>query len=122
MARILVIDDESDLRTLIEQTLRAAGHDVAAAANGRQGLAMHSASPFAVVITDIFMPEKDGLEVIRDLRRDSPPVQIIAMSGRPDTANALYLAQRFGAYRVLVKPFAPDELLSVIADTLRVAP
>ena len=119
MARILVIDDEADLRELLDQTLRSLGHSVVLATNGKEGLKLHRANPVQLVITDIFMPEKEGLETIRDFRREFPGVVLIAMSGRPDLANALFLAQQLGAYRVLEKPFDRQDLLAAIADALQ---
>jgi DNA-binding NtrC family response regulator len=122
MSRILVIDDEADMRVTLEHVLCAAGHEVVCAENGKVGLRLHKADPVTLVITDIFMPEKEGLETIREFQRDYPDVTLIAMSGRPDTANAFYLAQRLGAYRVLEKPFQPHELLNLVADALRRQP
>jgi DNA-binding NtrC family response regulator len=119
MARILVIDDEADVRELLEETLRSLGHSVVLATNGKEGLNLHRANPVHLVITDIFMPEKEGLETIRDFRREFPGVVLIAMSGRPDLANALFLAQQLGAYRVLEKPFDRQDLLAAIADALQ---
>ena len=119
MARILIIDDEAHVRELLEDTLRSLGHTVFSATNGKEGLKLQQAEPVHLVITDIFMPEKEGLETIRDFRREFPGVILIAMSGRPELANALFLAQQLGAYRVLEKPFDRQELLAAIADALQ---
>src|SRR5262245_34480726 len=82
MAQILIIDDDPDMRAMLEQTLQSAGHEVTMAANGNQGLEVQCAKPASLIITDLLMPEKDGLETIIDFRRGFPKVPIIAISGR----------------------------------------
>ncbi|MEY2408833.1 MAG: hypothetical protein QOF48_1503, partial [Verrucomicrobiota bacterium] len=74
-----------------------------------------------LVITDIFMPEKDGLSTIRDFRQQFPNVILIAMSGQPDLAHSFFLAQQLGAQCVLEKPFDREKLLGAVADTLQAA-
>src|SRR5687767_1549944 len=81
MARILVIDDDRDVRTLVLYELEAAGHEVRAASDGAQGMALQRALAADVVVTDIFMPEKEGIETICDLNAEFPQVKIIAISG-----------------------------------------
>ena len=81
MARILLIDDSEDLRAMLGDELVAAGYEVTAVANGHAGLAAVREAHVDVVVTDIFMPERDGLETIAELRRDFPRIKVIAISG-----------------------------------------
>ena len=118
MAQILVIDDDPDIRMLLEQTLQAAGHEVALAVDGREGVERHRTNPADLVITDIYMPKQDGLETIREFRRRFPEVSIIAMSGRALAVTMLSIAQDLGAVVVLQKPFGRDELLAAVAKAL----
>jgi DNA-binding response OmpR family regulator len=118
MARILVIDDEADIRTFLEEILKSAGHEVFLAADGREGVRQHCTSPADLVITDLFMPNQEGLETIREFRTRFPEVGIIAMSGRATAVTMLSVAQKFGAVGVLHKPFAADELIAAVAKAL----
>jgi len=118
MARILVIDDESDIRKFLEEILKSAGHEVILAADGREGMERHRTSPADLVITDLFMPNQEGLETIREFRTRFPEVAIIAMSGRAAAVTMLSVAQKFGAVGVLHKPFAADELIAAVAKAL----
>lgn len=120
MARILVIDDEELVRMTVRQTLERRGHEVAEAVNGRAVLELQRTRPVELVITDLLMPEKEGIETIRDLKREYPDVKIIAMSGGGPVGNTSYLAmsQRFGADSTLIKPFGPQELLSTVERLL----
>ncbi len=81
MPRILIIEDDEEIRDLLESLLTREGYTVATAANGKQGVAAFLAQPFDLVITDIIMPEKDGIEAIMDLRRGRPELKLIAISG-----------------------------------------
>jgi CheY-like chemotaxis protein len=81
VARILVIDDDSDLRLMVQEVLRAGGYEVSVAADGEQGIALQRQQPASLPITDIFMPNKEGIETIRDFHAEFPDVPIIAMSG-----------------------------------------
>src|SRR5208282_5580007 len=118
MARILVIDDEPDIRTFLEEILESAGHEVILAADGREGVRQHCTSPADLLITDLFMPNQEGLETIREFRTRFPEVAIIAMSGRAAAVTMLSVAQKFGAVGVLHKPFAADELIAAVAKAL----
>jgi CheY-like chemotaxis protein len=120
MARILVIDDDPDMRALLEQTLKSAGHEVALAADGREGLEQYRAKPAGLVITDLYMPNQGGLETIMELRRRFPEVVIIAISGKPEAGTMLSIAQKLGAVEVLQKPFVADELLAAVGKALRI--
>ncbi|OHC76187.1 MAG: hypothetical protein A3G18_00740 [Rhodospirillales bacterium RIFCSPLOWO2_12_FULL_58_28] len=116
MARILVIDDEELARFTLREILENAGHEVSEARNGNEGIAFQKATPFDLVITDIIMPEKEGVETIIELKRDYPGIRIIGISGGGRTRNLdfLKLAEQFGAARVLAKPFTEDELLACV--------
>ena len=121
MARILLIDDDNEVRTMLRLTLAHFGHTVIEARNGREGLELFKTVNADLVITDIVMPEKEGLEVLIKLRaKQVPPVKIIAISGggRQKAADYLRLAKLMGAARVLAKPFSNEVLLAVIDELL----
>jgi len=122
MARILVIDDAVAVRELLEQMLRLTGHDVVSAANGKEGIDQLRRQPVELVITDLFMPEKEGLETIRELRRDFPNIGIIAMSGEPGMPSLLGIAKRFGALKTIEKPFDRTEMMAAVDEVLRTKP
>ena len=119
MAEILVVDDDDDVRSLVIDILDAAGHRTREANNGDCGMALCRARRPALVITDIVMPEKEGLELIRDLSREMPEVAILAMTGVGNPAVYLRAAGLFGAVAVLSKPFEPDELLCAVEAALQ---
>ena len=121
MAKILIIDDNDDLRTVVADILVAAGHEVVEAADGVQGIELQRNSPAILVITDILMPEKEGIETIRDLAREFPALRIIAMSGagRSRSSDRLpFIAKELGAHAFLRKPFGSDELLESVRKVL----
>jgi DNA-binding response OmpR family regulator len=117
MARILVIDDEDRMRRLVSRILTKAGHVVIEAKNGREGVVQFDAHRPAVVISDILMPEQEGIETIKELRRKAPAVWIIAMSGGGTSHNMKFLefAKALGADSALAKPFRADELIEAVA-------
>lgn len=120
MKRILVIDDDIQVRQMLKQTLQRAGYEVAAAADGNEGIKLYRDEPTDLVITDIIMPEKEGIETIMELKRDFPDVKIIAISGggRVVPGNYLEIAHRLGADRTFAKPFDRVELLEAIQQLL----
>jgi len=120
MARILVVDDEELARFTIRDILETAGHDVEEAGNGNEALSSQAANSFDLVITDLIMPEKEGVETIVELRRDFPDLKIIAISGGGRTKNLdfLRLADEFGANKILAKPFSGDELMEQVNGLL----
>jgi len=121
MARILVIDDDGEVRRMVKETLARAGHEVLEASNGRDGVQMFGEEPRELVITDIFMPEKERLETIRELRILYPEVKIVAMSGgiaAMDSSASLRLARGLGADRTIPKPIAKAELQAAVDDLL----
>ena len=120
MVRVLVIDDNQDVRDLIQFILEGAGYSVELAADGEAGLRSHRARPADVVITDIFMPNQDGLETIARLREEYPRVRVVAMSGGGGSGvkGGCYLstAREIGAHVLLPKPFDLDQLLRAVGD------
>jgi DNA-binding response OmpR family regulator len=118
MARILVIDDDPDMRAMLEQILKSAGHEVILAADGREGVEQYRTKATDLVITDLYMPNQEGLETIREFRTRFPEVAIIAMSGKDAAVTMLSIAQKFGAVAVLHKPFLTDELIAAVAKAL----
>ena len=124
MARILVIDDDADVRAVILDTLESAGHEVILAGDGNQGLRLQRLHQAELVITDILMPEKEGIETIRELRHEFPKQKIIAMSGGGRALASLdYLkvARELGAHVVLHKPFGSDKVLDAVRVVLGTA-
>ena len=121
MALILVVDDEPDVRAFVAAALRLAGHEVDVAADGSEALRRYRARRADLVIMDIFMPEKEGLETIMDLRQEFPDVRILAISGGGRTGDRNFLAQAryFGAGRSLAKPFSHEQLLKIVEEQLR---
>jgi two-component system chemotaxis response regulator CheY len=119
MADILVIDDNDAVRSLMAQMLASAGHAVEEARNGVEGIAKFHARPPALVIADLFMPQKEGIETIRELRAHSPTLPIIAVSGDIRSAGFfLKAAMALGATAALEKPFAKSDLLATVARCL----
>jgi DNA-binding response OmpR family regulator len=119
MARILVIDDDPDMRVMVEQTLISGGHEVMLAADGKQGVEQYRANRADVVITDLYMPNQEGLETIRELRNGLDNVGIIAMSGWPTAQTMLPIAQKLGAVEILLKPFLAEELIAAVDKALQ---
>src|SRR5437867_9393413 len=119
-ARILVMEDDDVLRGALRVALEAAGYEVMEAADGHAGLRLYREQGADLVLVDIFMPERDGLEVIRALRAQTPQALIIAMSGggRVVKVDLLQAAARFGASRTLAKPFEPRALLTAVHGLL----
>ena len=120
MAHILVIDDEAQARTLLRQMLEMAGHEVTDAPDGKRGIELYQERPPDLVIMDLIMPEKDGIETTREIRRSYPDAKVIAISGggRISPEDYLHLAGKLGANRTLAKPFRSQELLSAVAEVL----
>ena len=117
--RILLIDDDGPFRRLVDAMLTTAGYDVQAAADGKSGLASYHQQRSDVVITDILMPQSEGLETIQALKKFDPAVKIIAMSvGGQGWFGYLETAVAFGARRILKKPFSRDQLLSALTDVI----
>jgi DNA-binding response OmpR family regulator len=116
MASILLVEDDLQLRSMLRIVLDRAGHVVQEAGNGKEAIALYSKSPADLIVTDLVMPDKEGLETIREFRRSYPDVKIIAMSGggRTGAENYLDLAKKLGADYTLTKPFSNKEILDGI--------
>jgi DNA-binding response OmpR family regulator len=114
------VDDDELFRPMLHAMLERSGFAVEAVNSGNEALARYRENPADLVITDLIMPDKEGLETIRELRAEAPGVKIIAMSGggRTSTTTYLQLAGRLGAAKVLSKPFSQQELLDAITTVL----
>jgi len=117
---ILVVDDEPGIRELLCIILEAAGNKVSSAQDGNEASKVMASNPVDVVITDLLMPECDGLEFITEIRKKFPAVKIIAMSGGGHVARDSYLriAKNFGAHFLLEKPFSQAGVMGAI-DAVR---
>ena len=124
MARILIIDDEELVRLTLRDMLEQAGHDVVEAVNGEEGINLHRQNPADLIITDIIMPEKEGIETIMELRGDNSEVKIIAISGggRMGDIDYLKFARHLGVQHVLAKPFGMNELQEAVLASLSMKP
>ena len=124
MKTILIIDDDKDLRTLLAKALSASGYAVATAEDGQQGLTQFAALLPDLVLTDLCMPVKEGIEVITELHRTHPQTKIIAMSSGGRSGHSVYLklAQKLGATRQLEKPFSIQDLLISVKEELEDKP
>ena len=118
MASILIVDDEEPIRQLLRSILEGDGHRVIEAANGREGLTLYRQAPTDLVITDILMPERDGMEVTLELTREFLDAKVIAMTGATGSQNFLNVAKLFGARQLLQKPFGLQEVRRAVQYTL----
>jgi DNA-binding response OmpR family regulator len=113
--RVLVIEDNVDLRDYLRLALESQEYQVLTARNGQEALGYLNGHPVDVVLTDLFMPEMDGIEVIATLRKQFPGVRVVAMSGRPGV-DYLTVARELGVENTLRKPFEIDELLTALKN------
>lgn len=120
MARILIVDDEESVRVALARWLTGARHELHQAADGNEALQVLAKQEIDVVVTDIFMPHREGLETIREIRARWPDVHIIAMSGggRIRSAEFVQVAEKLGASVILNKPFTGDELADAVSTVL----
>jgi CheY-like chemotaxis protein len=128
MSHVLLIDDSERVRETVKVMLESAGFDVSVASDGVDGLNQFREDRFDVVVSDVVMPRKDGLETIREIRDLSPDIPIIAMSGGTHfsdhgcgqglTSYALCAAEELGATRAISKPFSRQELLDAIGESV----
>ena len=118
--RILVIDDDDQMRVLLRQVMEWAGFEVTEAEDGREGMQQQRRQPADLVITDLIMPEQEGMETIRLLKKEFPQTRIIAISGGGRIGPEAYLpaAQELGADRVFSKPFDVRELAGAVKELL----
>jgi DNA-binding response OmpR family regulator len=121
MANILLVDDDASLVGAQGEFLRRVGHNVSTAANGKEAMYLVAHTDFDLVITDLIMPEKEGLETIAELRRKAPKVKIIAISGGTvlmDPTDSLSMARMFGASLTLTKPISGQALIAAVTQVL----
>lgn len=120
MATILIIDDDPQIRALLDRFLAKEGHQVLLAEHGGQGLGICAATEIDLVITDIVMPEKDGLESIIEMRQKWPKLHILAISGGGQLPPSTYLelARKLGASATLLKPFVREQFLNAVNKVL----
>ena len=121
MTRVLIIDDEAPIRSMLKLMLERDGYEVAEAPDGIEGIRVYRQKPADLIITDLIMPNKDGIGMIIDLKKEFPNVKIIAMSGGGLNKPEGYLkgAKKLGAACTLTKPIDRDEMLRAIKDVLQ---
>ncbi|MCK5504364.1 MAG: response regulator [Thermodesulfovibrionia bacterium] len=122
MAKILIVDDDKNYRSSLRRLLTDLDYDVIVAENGDEAISTYTQSPADIVITDIFMPEKDGLEVIIELKKKFQDSKIIAISGGSTkfnvSLNLLEQAKQLGAHTVIEKPFRNEQLVAAIKNII----
>ena len=116
--RVLVIEDNEDFRKLALLWFQSYGIEAEGAADGVQGLALQRTRPADVIVTDIFMPEKEGIETIHELRREFPGAKIIAVTGYEPLRNydVFEVARQAGAVKTFMKPFKFDDLIAAVRE------
>ena len=120
MAHILIVDDDPLIRLALREALGSEGHRITEAPDGRAALIYYRQRHPDLIITNIVMPEVDGLEVIKALRRDFPDAKVIALSGydEKDANGYLELAREYGAAHMFRKPFDRDQMVEVVREML----
>jgi len=128
MGSILIIDDEQDIRDALLMVLESVGHDVKVASNGDEAVELQRREPADLIITDIIMPGKDGIDTIKEIRQEFPGTRIIAISGGGGVQSADYVpqaitttaylaaAKQAGADMVITKPFERKDIIQAVAD------
>ncbi len=123
MQRILIMEDDEQIQLMLKETLEDEGYEVRVTSNGKEGMHCWHKEPFDLVITDLLMPEKEGLETIMELRRESPTTKIIAMSGGLggnglDVFDQLGVAKKLGANRIFWNPVSLPDFLNSVEELL----
>ncbi|MFT5057822.1 MAG: CheY-like chemotaxis protein [Planctomycetota bacterium] len=118
MARILIADDDFDIRVTLQKLLQMVGHEVELAKDGLEAMGILKSTEFDLMVTDIIMPNQEGLECIIEARQQHPNLHLIAISGggKECTGNYLRMASAFGAEAIFMKPFSPLELLNKVNE------
>ena len=121
MAHILIADDQEKIRPMLKSLLEPRGHEVTLAINGREALNQFRPDKIDLVITDILMPDMEGIETIRELRKVDADLKIIAMSGGGTIGATEYLrmAGMFGAKETIEKPFNVRDMLDIVLECLK---
>jgi DNA-binding NtrC family response regulator len=115
--KILVVDDEDIVRTSCSRTLSPEGYEIRLAKNGAEGLKMASEERFDLVLTDLKMPDMDGIEVLRIIKEQWPETAVIIVTGY-QTVDTAVKAIKLGAYDYIEKPFTPDALITAVREAL----
>ena len=120
MSHILVVEDSEDLRYIVKDILQRAGHQVSEACDGSEVSDILTGDPIDLVITDILMPEQEGISTILQIRRNNPNIKIIGMSGggKGGAEHYLEMAREFGADATMQKPFKKAQLLQLVDELL----
>ncbi len=120
MPSILIIDDDDSLRDALRRTLHKEGYTIMEANEGGRGLKEFASSAADLILLDMFMPDKDGIETIMELRRTHPGARVIAMSGGgfKGTVDVLHVAKKLGVRQTLSKPFTREQLLEAVSEEL----
>jgi len=120
MKRILVIDDDKQIREMLREILQREGYEVEDAENGKDALAIQQSRPCDLIITDLIMPEQDGVETIMEFIQRDPNAKIIAISGggRIGPRDYLEMAEALGAKKTFYKPFKRQEILAAVKELL----
>lgn len=120
MATILIVDDNDTIRGFLRRIVEKAGHRSMVARNGKEAIDQIEREPVDLVISDIFMPETDGIELLRDLKKRRPGLHVIAVSGGGDYGDMdiLQAARLCGAFRIFTKPFPAEEMISAIREAV----
>lgn len=119
MAKILIVEDDHQLRDMLAQFFQGKDYEVITSANGVEALRLLESTPVDLIITDIIMPDKDGMGLIRELRCERPDAKIIAISGGArhiDPKNPLLIAEKLGASCTFTKPFKLADLLEAVQE------
>jgi CheY-like chemotaxis protein len=116
MKRLLLVDNDHETRTMLGVMFTDAGYQVRQAGNGKEALRIHGENPAHVIVTEMLLPEMDGIELLMALRRQPLPTKVIAMTagGHFAVEHCLRVAEQLGAHRVLAKPFPPEALLDAV--------
>ena len=118
---VLLVDDEADIRSLVMRWLEGEGHQVTCAANGLEAVAISSAKEFDLVITDVIMPESDGVQLIAEIKKSRPKARVLAMSGGGrliESFDCLRMARALGSHVAIAKPFTRQEFLAAVAQAV----
>lgn len=120
MLNVMIIEDDEQLRKMLQIMIEKEGYSVEVASNGEEAIKLFKTQPSELIITDLLMPEKDGLETIMEVKRDNPHVKIIAVSGGGQVGSKTYLkvAERLGAQHIFSKPFKRTDLLEAVASLI----